>query len=115
MNDNYELKLYGGLFAVLMVIALIAFGIYRSTATEAVFTVERLERVAENGGGRYLIFTADGEVLENDDSWAFLKFDSSDIYGRMDEGETYKATVAGWRIRFLSMYRNVIELEEPTP
>lgn len=77
-------------------------------------TVNEKERVtqstAEGVDSKYLIYT-DEEVLENTDSVWYWKFNSSDYYGSLKEGETYKARVYGFRIPFLSWYRNIIELE----
>ena len=71
------------------------------------FTVKHKERVQ----GIYLIYT-DKEVFQNIDNMLFWKFNSSDIYGRIDKGKTYKAKVNWYRIPFLSWYRNIIEIKE---
>lgn len=55
----------------------------------------------------YLVYT-DKEVFKLEDSLIFGQFNSSDIYGMLTEGKTYKFKVIGWRIPFLSMYRNII-------
>ena len=61
----------------------------------------------ENISSKYLIFT-DGEVFENTDSLFALKWNSSDIYGRIKVGQTCDFTVTGWRLPFLSSYRNIL-------
>lgn len=63
-----------------------------------------------NVNSRYLIFT-DSETFENTDSLWAMKFNSSDVYGRIREGERCKFTVVGFRVPFLSMYRNILEAE----
>lgn len=82
-----------------------------ATQDEVTFTVEKTERVLYGESSRYLIFTKD-ETFENTDSIAFFKFNSSDIYGRIDEGKSYQATVVGRRVPFLSWYRNIISIQE---
>lgn len=62
----------------------------------------------------YLIFTDHG-VFRNDDAGWFVKFDSSDFYGNLDTGKTYTLKVYGWRIPFLSMYPNIVRMEEVKP
>jgi hypothetical protein len=57
------------------------------------------------------VFTEEGEVFENSDTFFYQKWNSSDIYGKLTVGNKYKATVYGWRIPFLSNYRNIIEIE----
>lgn len=55
----------------------------------------------------YLIYT-DKEVFKIEDSLIFGQFNSSDVYGMLTEGETYKFKVFGLRIPFLSTYRNIV-------
>lgn len=72
------------------------------------------ERVVTGSGdniqSRYLIFT-EQEVFENTDSMLYLKFNSSDIYGRIKRGDVCSFQVYGWRVPFLSMYRNIVSAD----
>ena len=93
-------------------------GIFAATSfndTEYTVTVTDKERVVGNDSSYYLIFTEDqnGEVLvfENTDNIFRGKFDSSNIQGELKIGSTYNITVVGYRIPFLSMYQNIIEIE----
>ncbi|MBS3090283.1 DUF1523 domain-containing protein [Candidatus Pacearchaeota archaeon] len=60
---------------------------------------------------KYLIFTDKG-VFEDTDSWVELKFNSSDLYGKLERGKSYNLGVYGWRIPFLSKYRNITKIKE---
>lgn len=40
-----------------------------------------------------------------------MKFDSSDVYGELEIGNSYEVRVVGWRIPLLSWYRNIIDVE----
>lgn len=110
-------KSFIGMVALILVLIVgsIIFSTYRAYGTKdtVTFTIEDKERVCEGGdsGCRYLVFT-DEEVFENRDSFLHFKFNSSDIHGQLNEGEEYTATVIGWRIQFLSMYRNIIEVSD---
>ncbi len=77
-------------------------------------TVKKTEAVVTGSGSStkriYLVFT-DKETLCNKDSLMYLKFNSSDIYGEIQPGATYRFNVYGWRIPFLSMYRNIISAD----
>lgn len=77
-------------------------------------TLKSKERVVDRGGdgARYLIWSEDGETFENVDSLIKGKFNSSDIYGQLDTGKTYKCKVYGWRNGFFSMYRNIVSCIE---
>jgi hypothetical protein len=86
-----------------------------ATVTDVVVTVTEKERIVESNGkhttSKYLVFT-ENEVFENvDDMIPFFKFNSSDIQGKLHVGETYKLTVWGWRINFLSSYRNILNVQ----
>lgn len=111
----------GCLLAFLAMIVVAFFGYlvvypiaYGASAGSATITVTRVERVAESTGARYMIYTSD-EQFENTDSVVFWKWNSADVYQSIEEGKTYRVRVAGWRIPILSMFRNVLEVEEVDP
>ncbi len=81
---------------------------YHSTQDTITARVTDKDRV----DGTYLVFT-DSETFKNTDELIFFKFNSSDVYGQLEEGRTYQFRVVGWRIPFLSTYRNVLAIEEP--
>ena len=58
----------------------------------------------------YLIYTKDA-TYEITDSWLYGRFDSSDLYGRIEVGKTYKVKVGGTRVPFLSVYPCIHEVE----
>lgn len=111
------------------VIALIVFGemIFSFNDTEYTVTITDKERITEsskdNDGNyktksKYLVFADDenGEpiVFENTDCLVRFKFNSSNIQGKLKEGHTYKITVIGYRVPFLSWHQNIIKVEEIT-
>ena len=73
------------------------------------------ERVSD----RYLIFTIDEngetEVFENVDSFWHWKWDSSDIYAKIQKGDTCEMTVYGFRYPIFSSYRNIVSVECESP
>ena len=83
-------------------------------------TVTDKERVVKQSGNyvssKYLVFTelqnGGTRVFENTDSFLELKFNSSDLQGRLREGRTYEIGTYGWRIPFLSMYENIVSVRE---
>ncbi|MBI4441191.1 DUF1523 family protein [Candidatus Woesearchaeota archaeon] len=70
----------------------------------------------ESAHDKYLICTKlpDGSVrvFENTDSTLEWKFNSSDLYAKMEAGKSYKIKTYGWRVPFLSMYENIVDVEE---
>ena len=95
------------------IVALDAWYAY-GTADSVIITVTKTERVVSGSGDRistkYLVFT-EAETYKNTDSLWYLKWDSSDIQGKLISGQEYQVKVYGWRIPFMSVYRNIVELE----
>ncbi|TMR92854.1 hypothetical protein [Nonomuraea basaltis] len=110
-NDNSSLwgcgiLVLGGL--ILLVVALIKL----STARVETITVKDKERVCDSSNScRYLVWDRDGDVYENTDAWLSLKFDSSTLYGQLEEGHTYHVKVNGWRVPATSSYPNILSIE----
>lgn len=71
------------------------------------------KRVTEKAGVRdeYLVFT-DDETYKNVDSVAYLKFNSSDIQGKLIQGGRFKIDYYGFRVPMLSMYKNITKVEK---
>jgi hypothetical protein len=101
-------------FYIVIILILIGAPLYFSYAkahTTAYVTdsVVKTERVVDTTGrnARYIIF-GQHETYEDVDSWWYWKFNSSDIYGAIQPGHTYRFFITGWRVPFLSWYRNII-------
>ncbi|MFP4313413.1 MAG: DUF1523 family protein [Alphaproteobacteria bacterium] len=83
------------------------------TERQVCFTVSDKERIVEtdtdgNTSSKYLVFTDVG-TFENTDTLLRMKFRSSDLQGSLQEGESYNATVYGWRIGLMSNYPNIVD------
>lgn len=78
-------------------------------ATSETVTVQVTDKTVKryDGGDKYLIFT-DAETFENVDTWMALKFNSSDVYGKIRPGATCDLRVYGFRVPYLSWYRNIV-------
>lgn len=105
------LKGYFWLIGITLVIIFFTSLAYSNAVDDVTITVQEKERVVNGESSKYLIYTAE-EVFENTDSFVFLKYDSSDLYKDLKVNHTYKVMVAGWRIKFLSSYRNIIKIYE---
>jgi len=114
MNDNFEI--WFGIIVIILILFAIIFAIgfninWYNSQEIVTITVENKDIKAGNKSSKYLIWTKENEVFENVDSFLFGKFNSSDLYGQIEVGKTYKVLVAGFRIPFWSMYRNIIRFE----
>lgn len=97
------------------VIGVIAYSVfYYSSVEEITITVTDKERIIETAhdktSSKYLVF-AEGETFENQDEFIMWKFNSSDVQGQLKNDSTYTVKVIGWRIPFLSTYRNILSIK----
>ncbi len=81
-----------------------------STDEYVVFTLEDKERIVKQSSSKYIIFTDKG-TFQNTDTIFYWKWNSSDLYGNMKRGKTYKAHVYGFRFGLFSWYKNIISIE----
>ena len=95
-------------YIILIALSLTLFAYYTSTEDIVIKVIDK-ERITTDTENKYLIFT-ENEVFENTDDILLLKFNSSDIYGKLRRGSTYRVRVVGWRIPALSAYRNIIKI-----
>jgi hypothetical protein len=93
--------------------------IHFATKDSVSFVVEHRERVASrssdgNSTSRYMIWAkmpgGDVEVFQNTDSFLSFKFNSADLYGRMQPGRNCDATVNGFRFPLMSWNRNILDV-----
>lgn len=98
-------------FTIFLVLSPVWFiPLYRHSEQTVVITVVSKERIAEKNSGKYLVYTK-GEVFEVTDTVSYWRFDSSELYGELGEGKSYRCKISGWRVPFFSWYRNIIEIE----
>jgi hypothetical protein len=113
MTDG-EAKASGCGCGVVFIVALLCLLIYRGSSDHTTITVTRTESISTGDSHKYLVFT-DGEVFQCTDSVAFMRFNSSDVYGQLAAGHKYRVRVAGWRIPILSSYRNIMDVSPAGP
>ena len=104
------------LILILVTISIVCLSVgYYGSGTTLQVTVTEKERITTGSGdslsSKYLVFT-ESEVFENTDNLFLLKFNSSDIYRKLEIDETYTVKVYGWRVPFLSLYRNIISTQD---
>ena len=98
-------KVLAGFIASLVFLAWAAFPYYTSSDVVGA-RVSKTERVTTSSESYYLIFTDKG-VFKNVDDIRILKFGSSDLYGKIKEGQLYSFSTYGFRVPLLSWYPNI--------
>lgn len=117
MRDN-KLGCLGFILVAILVIGGIFFGASANYNEHTyTITITDKERVYDKDESKYLIFgedvkTGETRVFQNTDSFFRGKFDSSNVYGSLKEGETYTVTVVGYRFPLFSWYENIIKYEK---
>ena len=108
------------MIAIILVLLIGQEVIFRFNDTDYTITVTDKERIYTGSGNssssKYLVFGDDDNgnslVFENTDCFIRGKWNSSNIQGQLKVGNTYKVTVVGYRVPFLSWYQNIINIEE---
>jgi hypothetical protein len=76
--------------------------------------VEGKDRVCDsgsNGDCKYLVFTDHG-TFQLTDSVTSMRFNTSDVYGRVKTCHRYTMTVYGWRFGLMSLYPTIDDLTD---
>ena len=67
-----------------------------------------------NSEQKYLVGMKSGEVYQITDSFFKLRFDSSNLYNEIEEGQCYEINHFGWRIPFFSVYKVIYKIKPTT-
>lgn len=79
------------------------------TRTCTVTDTDRTTRVVDGQSSSDMrIYTEDCGTLAVGDVLLRGQFDSADIFGQLEPGETYEVTTIGWRVPFLSQFPTVL-------
>ena len=81
------------------------------TTENIVITVTKTDIKRNDDSDTYLVYT-DNETFQNSDSFWNFKWNSSDLHGKLKNDSTYKVQVHGIRVPYLSIYRNIIKIDE---
>lgn len=100
---------------IIVLVAILAYPIaYKTSEHKKTIKVTDKERITTGSGesisSKFVVYTDKG-VFENTDSMLFMKFNSADVQNELKVGQEYRVTVAGWRVPFLSYYKNILEVK----
>ena len=83
---------------------------YFASTRDVTVKVNKTGQTCTHGKCTNLVYTDHG-TFKNSDSFAAMKFNSSDITGGLCPGGVYKLKVRGYRIPVLSEWPNILEIE----
>jgi hypothetical protein len=86
-------------------------GVHASSYEVTDATVTKTWTQYSDGQTIYLIGTNKG-VFKDNDSFPYLKFNSSDFYNQVKQGDAYNFEVTGWRIPFMSEWPNIVSYSQ---
>lgn len=104
------------IYSIFIIIALIFLGWYMAIPYQnpEIITVTVQEKYVKKskGLGKYMIIDTNNNTYEITDLIFKSKFNSSDLYAELKEGQTYEIEVTGSRIKWLSCYKNINIIRE---
>lgn len=72
------------------------------------------EAVASGDSNNYRVYTENCDTLEVDDSLFAGRWNSSNVYSKIEPGQTYDFHLQGYRIPILSKFKNILEMTPQT-
>lgn len=94
---------------LVLVSAVFIYGItYALTEGQETITIKDKWVKYDGDDAKYLISSEDGQVFQITDSLFKWRWDSSNLYAEINEGESCQIETQGWRFGFMSDYKNII-------
>lgn len=99
--------------ALVLLIAVVALTVSYAQTSDETLRITGKESVStgHDGGHEYRVYTNQG-TFKVTDSIVHPRFNSADVYGRLETGKTYNCTVYGYRIPFFSSFKNILHCTE---
>lgn len=96
--------------AAIALVGIVGLGVFGTPRlTEEVVTATVTNTMPKDG--LYLVFTDKG-TFKVEDTIAYFNYRSSDVWGSISKNTTYEFKTTYWRVPFLSMYENIVEVKE---
>lgn len=115
-NRQHSLPL-GPLIFIILLVGVCVFDYYigftgETTVKDTVIGKERVNKYTNGHQDSYYVIYGEKATYQITDSWLKGRFDSSDMYGHIQENHSYEFHVIGKRIPILSHYQNIMEYKE---
>lgn len=100
------------ILVLLVVVASAAYSItYALNTGHETITIEEKWEKIDGGTSKYLVSSTNGQVFQITDTILMWRFDSSNMYASIKEGNTCNIKTQGWRLPILSDYKNILEID----
>ncbi len=98
------------IFSALLFLLSLGIAVQYSTVEHVTVVPHNAERITTKENSYFFVYT-DIEQFRNTDTLLFLKFNSADVQSSIlqNKGNHMKCKVNGFRVPFMSMYRNIIQ------
>lgn len=96
------------LFLVLVLIGGVCVYPYSTAKTETITVGEKWIKTQSQNKQVYMVSDTSKNPYTVQDCVGRLHFRATDVYLKMEVGETYKVTYYGWRVPFFSGYPNIV-------
>lgn len=100
---------------IIIILLWIGLAIFETTinyCNEKVIEITIKDKYVKGQEGRYFIVDTDNNTYIIADLLFKNKFNSSDLYSKLEIGNKYKVETTGIRIQFLSKYQNINKIIE---
>jgi hypothetical protein len=116
MTGKTKAKLAG--FGIIVVVLAVVFNPNCSIDSYDVRVADKQVKRLNDGREVFMIFTkrdnGKERVFVDADTKLFMKFNSADIYAKMEVGKWYRVRTVGWRLSVFSQFENILKAE-PLP
>jgi hypothetical protein len=116
MTGKTKAKLTG--IGVVLIVLAIVLNPNCSLDSYNVRVVDKQVKRLDSGREVFMIFTmrdnGKERVFIDADTKLFMKFNSADLYAKMEMGKWYRVRTVGWRINIISRFENILKAD-PLP
>ena len=105
-----------GILGIIAIIILAAVWIgydmgYALTTGEEEITIKEKWVKYSGEDAKYLVSTENDQVFQITDTLIKWRFDSSNLYAQLEEGDVCTVKTQGWRLGIASDYKNILEAD----
>ena len=102
----------GVFIVILLVLGFIGYSLmYALTTGSETITIKEKWVKYHGDDAKYLISSTNGQVFQITDTIIKWRWNSSDLYASLDDGQTCQIKTQGWRFPIFSDYKNILEAD----